>query len=90
MKEFGFFYVEDIPGYDAKLEKNYMETFFNLPEEIKANVEIRRHNPDNSNAYRGISRYLIYFLYFRILVIDGRFPHKILFKKKTLVLLHTS
>ena len=53
MKEYGFFYVVDIPGYDAKLEQGLMETFFNLPEDIKASVEIRRHNPENKNAYRG-------------------------------------
>ena len=53
MKHYGFFYVMDIPGYNASTELNYMQRFNELPEEFKAAVEIRRHNPENKNAYRG-------------------------------------
>nr|AIW06432.1 putative isopenicillin-n-synthase [Bathocyroe fosteri] len=53
MKEFGFFYVSEVPGYNASIELNLLKKFFNLPEEIKAGTEIRRHNPANKNAYRG-------------------------------------
>nr|AIW06433.1 putative isopenicillin-n-synthase [Ctenophora sp. T WRF-2014] len=53
MKQFGFFYVGEVPGYNASVELDYLQQFFNLPEELKAGTEIRRHNPANKNAYRG-------------------------------------
>merc|ERR1712139_682948 len=53
MKHFGFFYVVDVPDYSAAKELELMTTFFGLPEDVKADVEIRSHNPANSNAYRG-------------------------------------
>jgi len=53
MQAFGFFYVNNVPEYNASVEQQYLERFFDLPEEQKENLEIRRHNPDNTNAYRG-------------------------------------
>nr|AIW06441.1 putative isopenicillin-n-synthase [Lampocteis cruentiventer] len=53
MKSFGFFYVVDVPDYDASVEDEYLQQFFNLPEKVKADTEIKRHNPANKNAYRG-------------------------------------
>jgi len=53
MKTFGFFYVVDVPDYSAETELELMTTFFGLPEDVKADVEIRAHNPANPNAYRG-------------------------------------
>ena len=60
MKTFGFFYVVDVPDYSAETELELMTTFFGLPEDVKADVEIRAHNPANPNAYRGnIFRYTV-------------------------------
>nr|AIW06435.1 putative isopenicillin-n-synthase [Ctenophora sp. T WRF-2014] len=53
MQEYGIFYVVDVPNYDSHEELKYLQQFFNLPEELKAGTEIRRHNPANKNAYRG-------------------------------------
>jgi isopenicillin N synthase-like dioxygenase len=53
MQTFGFFYVNNVPEYNATIEQQYLERFFDLPEEQKESLEIRRHNPDNTNAYRG-------------------------------------
>nr|AIW06440.1 putative isopenicillin-n-synthase [Thalassocalyce inconstans] len=53
MKTYGFFYVVDVPNYSAEAELELMTTFFGLPEDVKADVEIRAHNPANANAYRG-------------------------------------
>ena len=59
MKHYGFFYVVDVPGYNASSELNLMQRFYDLPEKFKAGIEIRRHNPENQNAYRGERAYLI-------------------------------
>nr|AIW06439.1 putative isopenicillin-n-synthase [Thalassocalyce inconstans] len=53
MKRYGFFYVVDVPEYSALEELEYMQKFFELPEELKSDVEISSHNPENKNAYRG-------------------------------------
>nr|AIW06475.1 putative isopenicillin-n-synthase [Ctenophora sp. C WRF-2014] len=53
MKTYGFFYVVDVPEYDASVELNYMNRFFDLPEDVKDELSIKKHNPDNQNAYRG-------------------------------------
>nr|AIW06425.1 putative isopenicillin-n-synthase [Ctenophora sp. B WRF-2014] len=53
MQEYGFFYVVDIPGYNASIELDYMKEFFSLDEKVKDKLAIKRHNPDNINAYRG-------------------------------------
>ena len=48
MKKYGFFYVVDVPDYSASLEHDY-----DLDEDVKNELAIRRHNPANKNAYRG-------------------------------------
>ena len=53
MKKFGFFYVVDVPEYSASLEQDYMKQFYDLDEDVKDELAIRRHNPANKNAYRG-------------------------------------
>nr|AIW06445.1 putative isopenicillin-n-synthase [Haeckelia rubra] len=53
MKHYGFFYVVDVPEYNSTTELKYMKEFYDLPEDVKATLEIRRHNPENKNAYRG-------------------------------------
>ena len=53
MKKYGFFYVVDVPDYSASLEQDYMKQFYDLDEDVKDELAIRRHNPANKNAYRG-------------------------------------
>jgi len=53
MKEFGFFYVVDVPEYSAGVELDFLKTFFELPADVKDDLSIRKHNPANPNAYRG-------------------------------------
>ena len=53
MKKYGFFYVVDVPDYSASLELDYMKQFYDLDEDVKDELAIRRHNPANKNAYRG-------------------------------------
>jgi len=53
MKTYGFFYVVDVPEYSAALEHDYMKQFYDLDEDVKDELAIRRHNPANKNAYRG-------------------------------------
>ena len=53
MKKFGFFYVVDVPDYSASMEQDLMKQFYDLDEDVKDELAIRRHNPANKNAYRG-------------------------------------
>jgi len=53
MKKFGFFYVVDVPEYSASHEQSLMKQFYDLDEDTKDELAIRRHNPANKNAYRG-------------------------------------
>jgi len=53
MKEYGFFYVVDVPQYSAGVELDYLKAFFELPADQKDDLSIRKHNPANKNAYRG-------------------------------------
>jgi len=53
MKKFGFFYVVDVPEYNATVELDYLKRFFELPADQKDDLAIRKHNPANKNAYRG-------------------------------------
>ena len=62
MKKYGFFYVVDVPDYSASLEQDYMKQFYDLDEDVKDELAIRRHNPANKNAYRGEKRDLQLFL----------------------------
>ena len=54
MKQYGFFYVVDVPEYSADEEHVYMKKFFELDDDVKDEMSIRRHNPANKNAYRGL------------------------------------
>ena len=53
MKTYGFFYVVDVPEYSADKEHVFMKKFFELDDDVKDEMSIRRHNPLNKNAYRG-------------------------------------
>jgi len=53
MKKYGYFYVVDVPEYSASLEHDIMKQFYDLDEDVKDEIAIRRHNPANKNAYRG-------------------------------------
>nr|AIW06446.1 putative isopenicillin-n-synthase [Euplokamis dunlapae] len=53
MKKYGFFYVTQIPDYDSYKELELLKKFFNLPTDVKYKVAVTKHNPANSNVYRG-------------------------------------
>ena len=60
MKKFGFFYVVDVPEYSATHEQSLMKQFYDLDEDTKDELAIRRHNPANKNAYRGNTSLLLF------------------------------
>nr|AIW06477.1 putative isopenicillin-n-synthase [Charistephane fugiens] len=53
MNAFGFFYVIDIPEYDATKELELLKHVFELPSDVKHTFAVRKHNPNNKNVYRG-------------------------------------
>jgi len=53
MKKYGFFYITQIPDYDSYKELEMLKQFFNLPDEVKFKAAVMKHNPANSNVYRG-------------------------------------
>ena len=53
MTEYGFFYVANIPEFSAAEELEYLKEFFALSDEVKMGLAVRKHNPQNSNVYRG-------------------------------------
>nr|AIW06455.1 putative isopenicillin-n-synthase [Ctenophora sp. N1 WRF-2014] len=53
MKQFGFFYVHHIPNYNSSQELDYLQRFFKLPDTQKMRYAVRKHNPANTNVYRG-------------------------------------
>ena len=54
MKTYGFIYVVEVPEYSADKEHVFMKKFFELDDDVKDEMSIRRHNPLNKNAYRGL------------------------------------
>nr|AIW06467.1 putative isopenicillin-n-synthase [Lampocteis cruentiventer] len=53
MQQFGFFYVSEVPDYSSERELELLKQFFNLPTADKMAVAVQKHNPENSNLYRG-------------------------------------
>nr|AIW06449.1 putative isopenicillin-n-synthase [Ctenophora sp. B WRF-2014] len=53
MREFGIFFVQDIPSYNASSELLHLKHFFALPLPIKMEHAVRKHNGNNINVYRG-------------------------------------
>ena len=53
MQEFGFFYVTNVPDYNAIQELTLLKHFFSLPDATKMSLAVKKHEPKNSNIYRG-------------------------------------
>jgi len=53
MQEFGFFYVTNVPDYNAIQELTLLKHFFSLPDATKMALAVKKHEPKNSNIYRG-------------------------------------
>ena len=53
MREFAFFYVVDIPEFEAEAELEVMREFFSLPLSVKERYGTVKLNPNNANVFRG-------------------------------------
>nr|AIW06456.1 putative isopenicillin-n-synthase [Ctenophora sp. N2 WRF-2014] len=53
MQQYAFFYIVNIPGFDAQAEFEAIKAFFGLPQVIKERCATIKHNPNNSNVLRG-------------------------------------
>nr|AIW06473.1 putative isopenicillin-n-synthase [Beroe forskalii] len=53
MSQFGFFYVTNVTDFSAEEELEYLKMFFALGDEVKMRLAVRKHDPRNSNVYRG-------------------------------------
>nr|AIW06472.1 putative isopenicillin-n-synthase [Beroe abyssicola] len=53
LREFAFFYIVDIPGFEAETEMEVMREFFRLPLSAKERYGTVKHNPNNTNVLRG-------------------------------------
>nr|AIW06468.1 putative isopenicillin-n-synthase [Lampocteis cruentiventer] len=53
MKDYAFFYIVNIPNYDPQAEIEVIKRFFSEPQEIKERYASAKHNPRNTNVFRG-------------------------------------
>nr|AIW06481.1 putative isopenicillin-n-synthase [Ctenophora sp. T WRF-2014] len=53
LQKWGFFYIVNIPDFDALKEMETMKTFFGHPQEVKERFASNKNNPANSNVLRG-------------------------------------
>nr|AIW06458.1 putative isopenicillin-n-synthase [Bathocyroe fosteri] len=53
MQKYGFFYIVNIPNFDASKEVETMKTFFDHSQEVKERFASIKNNPTNNNILRG-------------------------------------
>jgi isopenicillin N synthase-like dioxygenase len=56
MKEIGFAYIDNVPGFDKEIEKDLLQAnkwFFALPMKKKMEVSRRMYNKTSKQVYRG-------------------------------------
>nr|AIW06454.1 putative isopenicillin-n-synthase [Ctenophora sp. W WRF-2014] len=53
MQQYAFFYIINIPGFDAHAEVEAIKAFFSLPQAVKERCASIKHNANNTNILRG-------------------------------------